>query len=60
MEQKDRVTYYLDTAHENSYISYDRRRRTATYHGHTVQMSEDALLAFLHTAEMIGFKTGKI
>lgn len=61
--EHQRQTYYIDTG-GRAYISYDRTHGTARLIGDIggaeVQISEEALIDFIHTAQLLGFKAGKM
>jgi len=62
-ERKDNepLTYYVLANGCKEYFKYDRQGRTATMHdGRRVYITEERLLDFLHTADMLGFKAGKV
>lgn len=53
--------YYIATDSGTTYLSYDREKRNAQMKdGSSVLISEDRFADFLHTAELLGFKTGKL
>lgn len=58
MEEK--ITFYVNTPSANTYIQYDRETHTAKYNNTSVNISEDALSAFIHTAKELGFDAGKL
>jgi len=59
MEKKN-ITYHIDTARGNFYISYDREHHVARCEGHEAQMPEGALITFIHTAKELGFNAGAL
>lgn len=61
MQTETRTIYYIGTKHGTVYISYDSEVRTAHgMDGSSTIISIEKLTDFLHTAELLGFKTGKI
>jgi len=61
MEESEKKTYYIATEHGTVYFTHDVGRNEAVLRdGRKVTITEERLLNFLHTAELLGFKAGKI
>lgn len=63
MNEKDnnRATYYVSANGSKEYFQYDRTHHTATLRGgNVINISEEKLMDFLHTANLLGFKSGRV
>lgn len=55
------ATCYISANGSKEYFQYDRLHHTArTRRGVEVYITEEKLLDFLHTADMLGFKAGRV
>lgn len=59
METKD-IHYLEIPTGSKAYFHYDKEHGTVEYDGQSYPIPEDKFIDFLHTANMIGLKAGKI
>lgn len=56
-----RTTHYLEIpTGTKAYFHYDREHGTLSYNGHSYPIPEHTFIDFLHTANAVGLKAGKI
>ena len=60
-ENNKHAVYYMSANGSKEYFTYDHTHHVArTRGGKEVSITEDRLVEFLHTANLLGFRAGRI